>query len=235
MGTKLEHWKQEGLSLRFTFLLMCALSVSITVLLLYANYVAFHTFHELSVAADNYIELQADASSLLEASDYLTEQAQRYAVIGEREYLDNYINEIKGLKRREAAIDLMKERLPESNALRQLELAMQESDALAEREYYAMRLVLNAQADPAIPDAMGNVKLEEADLERSAEEQMNRAAVITHDKTYYEKKNSIRINLQECIEELKQQTHAAQKQMEKNMLRDLIWMTVLIILQSLNL
>ena len=235
MGTKLEHWKQEGLSLRFTFLLMRALSVSITVLLLYANYVAFHTFHELSVAADNYIELQADASSLLEASDYLTEQAQRYAVIGEREYLDNYINEIEGLKRREAAIDLMKERLPESDALRQLELAMQESDALAEREYYAMRLVLNAQTDPAIPDVMRNVKLEEADLERSAEEQMNRAAVITHDKTYYEKKNSIRINLQECIEELKQQTHAAQKQMEKNMLRDLIWMTVLIILQSLNL
>ena len=235
MFSRVKQWKRDGLSLRFTFILMCVISIGITAILLYTIYQSFRTFHALSVAADNYIELQADAASLLEASDYLTEQAQRYTVIGDREYLDNYINEVEVLKRREAAIELMKERLPKSAALRDLEYAMRDSDVLTGREYYAMRLVLMANDDPNIPSAVQNVKLQANDLKLTDEQLMKRASRMTHDDGYYIQKNSIRKNLSGCIENLKQQTHETQNTMENNMLKNLVWVTVLIISQSLSL
>lgn len=90
---------------------------------------------------NTYIDLQEAADSLLKASDYLTEQAQCYTVIGERQHLDAYLNETENVRRREQAIEHMEKTLPESDALNALKDAMKESVDLMEREYYAMRLI----------------------------------------------------------------------------------------------
>ena len=227
--------KEEGLSLRLTFLLMLIVSLGITAALLLTNFRTIRSFRSLSHAMDAYIDLDDAADSLLKASDYLTEQAQCYTVLGERQHLDNYFKETDVALHREQAISLMEERIPNSKALEALKSAMSESVSLMEREYYAMLLVLNAQEDSDIPPDMEGMTLSDTDLALSPEQKMERARVMMHEKGYYNQKNLIRTHLDECIADLKSGTHGTQDEMEGRTRTDLVWMTILIALQSFSL
>lgn len=231
----LKKLKKDGLSLRMTFLLMLVVSLAVTVCLLYTNYRTIKSFNGLSDAMDRYIDLQDAADSLLKASDYLTEQAQCYTVIGDRRHLDGYFNETENVRRREQAIERMEKTLPDSDALNALKQAMAESVSLMEREYYAMALVLSAQGDADIPAPLAEVRLGEGDLALSSEKKMERARTMMHDSGYYDRKALIRAHLDECIDDLKNGTHDTQSRMEKRMSTDLVWMTVLIALQTFSL
>ena len=103
----LDKAKNEGLSLRITFMMMLIFSVSITLILLISTYGTIKSFHALSDATDTYINLQDAASSLMDASDFLTEEAQCYSVVGTRNHLENYFNEADNVRRREQAVELM--------------------------------------------------------------------------------------------------------------------------------
>ncbi len=231
----LDKAKNEGLSLRITFIMMLVFSVSITIILLISTYGTIKSFHALSDATDTYINLQDAASSLMDASDLLTEEAQCYSVVGTRNHLDNYFNEADNTKRREQAVEVMEQQLPESEALAELKGAMQESYTLMEKEFYAMKLILEAQNDPDVPDALQRVELSAEDRALSAEGKQRRAEVILHDKGYYAQKNMIRMHLSNCIEQLKNGTHGTQLETQKALSNDLILITVMIIIQSLSI
>lgn len=226
--------RNDGLSLRLTFLLMLVVSLGITAILLFTTFHTIQSFHALSDATDTYIDLQEAADSLLKASDYLTEEAQCYTVIGDRTHLDNYFEEAETARRRERALETMEARQPDSEALRELKGAMDESVSLMEREYYAMRLVLDAQKDADIPAALADTALSEADRALSPEDKMILARTMMHDDGYYTQKNRIRAHLNQCIGELKSGTHGTQGEMESHMRRDLIWMTIFIVIESLS-
>ena len=228
-------FKEEGLSLRLTFLLMLFISLAITASLLFTNFRTIKSFHALNDAMDTYIDLQDAADSLLRASDYLTEQAQRYTVIGDRKLLDNYFHETETVKRREKALRVMEERLPDSDALEALKGALQGSVTLMDREYYAMRLVLSAKGETDIPRPLDAVFLGERDDALTPAEKIERARVMMHDSGYYAQKDAIRAKLDECVNALKNGTHGTQIKMEKRMHTDLVWMTILIALQSVSL
>ena len=99
--------KEEGVSLRVTFVLMLIVSLILTSFLLYTTYQANQSHQALSKATEDYIDLQEAANSLLNASDYLTEEAQCYTVLGERKHLENYFTEAEQTRRRENAIASM--------------------------------------------------------------------------------------------------------------------------------
>lgn len=231
----IRKFKEEGLSLRLTFLLMLFISLAITASLLFTNFRTIKSFHALDEAMDTYIDLQDAADSLLRASDYLTEQAQRYTVIGDRKLLDNYFHETETVKRREEALRVMEERLPDSDALEALKGALQGSVTLMDREYYAMRLVLSAKGETDIPRPLDAVFLGERDDALTPAEKIERARVMMHDSGYYAQKDAIRAKLDECVNALKNGTHGTQLKMEKRMHTDLVWMTILIALQSVSL
>ena len=235
----MRHWleriREEGLSLRLTFLLMLFISMGITAALLFMTYHTIHTFHALSDATDAYIELQDAADSLLKASDYLTEEAQCYTVLGMREHLDNYFTESLETRQRERAIEIMEARQPDSDALTELNSAMSQSVSLMDREYYAMVLVLSAQGDADIPEPLRDIELTEAHRALSPDEKMALAREMMHDDAYYNQKNAIRAHLNRCIDDLKSGTHGTQDAMESNMHADLVWMTIMIVIQSLTL
>lgn len=227
--------KDEGLSLRLTFILMLIISMGITAILLWTTYHTIISFHALSDATDDYIELQEVAASLLSASDYLTEEAQCYTVMGDRQRLDNYFTEAEETRRREHAVEVMEGHLPDSEALRDIKEAMNESVALMEREYYAMALMLRANDDANVPAALRDVALSPEDQTLPPVKQQIAAERMLHDAGYYEQKNLIRAHLTHCIDELKQGTHGTQEHMEGRMRLDLTWMTILIICQSLGM
>ena len=147
--------------------------------------------------------------------------------------MENYFTEAEVTRRRDTAIETMEARLPDSDALESLKNAMKESVALMDREYYAMTLMLLAQGDDDIPEAMKDVVITAEDLALIPEEKEKLAREMMHDDGYYDQKNMIRANLSQCIEELKAGTYGTQSLMEKKMHSDLVWMTVLIVVQSL--
>ena len=228
----IKQTKEQGVSLRMTFLIMLLVSVLITSLLLFTTYQTIMSFRALSNATDIYIDLQDAADSLMKASDYLTDEAQCYTVLGLRKHLDNYFTEAEITRRREKAIESMEARLPSSEALEALKNAMSESVSLMDREYYAMLLMLSAQEDDDIPEAIKSITLSSEHQVLSGEEKERLARQMMHDDEYYEHKNRIRLNLTQCIDELKAGTRGTQNSMENNMRGDLIWMTVLIVVQS---
>ena len=225
--------KQEGISLKKMTWVMLGVSVIIALMLLFAVTGAFRSFRQMEKLTDNYIMLQDATTELMGASDLLTEEAQCYTVIGTRNHLENYFNEAENERRREHAIATMEAEMPDSAALQDLMKAMNESVALMDREYYAMRLVLEAQEDSDIPAPLRELQLKTEDQALSPEKKTELAQRMMHDEEYYEQKNRIRSNLTACVEDLKSSVHGEQKRMEEQTGQKMILVSALIILQTL--
>ncbi len=223
----------RGVSLRRTFMVMLLVSLVLTAFLLLSAFRTITSFHKLSAATEDYIELQEAADRLMKASDYLTDEARCYTMLGERIHMDNYFYEALTARHREMAIKTMEERLPGSEALEALKGAMAESVALMDREYYSMRLVLLAQGDGYVPDVLKEVKISLDDLALPPEEKIELARKMMHDSEYYSKKNKIRSNMSKCIRELKEEMSGTQNLLNVDMKNELLQMTVLIAVQSL--
>lgn len=235
MSRLLNKARKEGLSLRATFAVMLVVSFVLTGSLLFTMYKTLLAYHSMSDAIESYIETEEATDSLLRASDYLTEEARFYVVVGDRVHLDNYMTEAEETKRREDALEVMEKYLPDSEALEAFRQALRDSVSLMEREYYAMRLVLEAKQDPDIPEAIWQVRLSEEDLQRTPEEKIELARWMMHDEAYTQQKDEIRADLARCAEELKAITNAMQNETSRDAYRNLISMTILIILQSIGL
>ena len=147
-----------------------ALMFPVTLLYLFCDETLHRSISLHAEATGDYIELAAAADDLMDASDYLTEEVQRYTVMGERTHLENYFREAEEDRRREQALAVMFRNAPNSPALTQLQAAMRESVDLMNREYYAMRLVLEASGDQDIPEAIRAVELTEEDRALNVQE-----------------------------------------------------------------
>ncbi len=226
--------KREGISLRMTFIVMLIAAVFVTSVLMVATYRTYTAFNELSEITDKYIELQAAASELMSGSDYLTEEVQCYTVLGERVHMENYLREALETRSREKALQKVRDTIPDSPALEKLEKAMSSSMGLMEREYYAILLVLYAQGDHDIPEALKQYSLSDADRTLTATQAMEKARKMAHDEIYYSQKDEIRNNLANCINELKSQTRTKQSDMEKQVSNRILGMGILIFVQTLG-
>ena len=229
----LKETKEKGISLRTTSYLMVIISVIIAVALLFTGIRAFRSFRAMERSTDDYIALTEAASELMSASDYLTEEVQCFTVMGDRKHMENYFTEANVTRRRDRALSVLEKEMPGSQALKELGESMSESVALMDREYYAMRLMLEALSDNDMPEAVKKVMLSEADSTLSSEEKIELAQQMVHDSIYYEQKDRIRSNMAECLTELKNGTHGNQQMMEDRAYHDLIWMLALVVVQTL--
>ena len=229
----IKQTREQGVSLRKTFVIMLCISVALTALLLFTAFQTIQSYNRLSDATDVYIDLQEAADNLMKASDYLTDEAQCYTVLGKREHMENYFTEAEITRRRDLAIEAMESRLPDSEALAALKNAMSESVALMDREYYAMTLMLLAQGDTDVPEAMKGVVITPEDQALSPEGKEALAREMMHDDGYYDQKNRIRADLSQCIDELKARTRGTQSSMSTKVRNELVAMIVLIVIQSM--
>ena len=202
--------EQNGVSLRTLHKVLIASALVVSATLLIATYHSSDEFVQLAGSADEYIKMRKSATALMEGSDYLTEMVQRFTLAGDKEYLDAYFEEAQVAQRREKAIETMATDSREQSALKELQEAMGESLKLMNREYYAMRLVIEASGEESYPEALQKVELNTKDKALSANGKMERAREIVLGKKYYEQKELIRINLKESLAELEKVTHDTQ-------------------------
>jgi methyl-accepting chemotaxis protein len=130
---------------------------------------------------------------LADASDYLTDQARKFAVTGNIKHLKNYWNEIEITKTREHVLTSLKALNAPEKELEELALAKQNSDALVATETRAMRLVLEALNSPqsSMHARIAAFQLSSEDKALTAQEKMKVATQIMFDAQYDADKSMI--------------------------------------------
>ena len=157
-----------GISIKVVHAAMLVLGLLLILLLIFSSYKNTNVFTRLNKETGNYIVRQKAAHDLMEASDYLTEMTQRFTLEGDTQYLDKYFEEAFGNQRREAAITSMAENEAEQTLVNQIQEALNESNKLMYREYYAMKLVIDAKEIKTYPDKLRGVELKPEDMNLNA-------------------------------------------------------------------
>ena len=199
--TKKEQ-QQGGISLRTIHLSLIIEAVIISCLMFYSTFQLSTSFRRLTETSEQQIELRKAARELMDASDYLSENVQRFAVMGDTRFLEAYFTEAFETNHREDAIARMSAGEGNDAALARLKAAMDGSVELMNREYYAMRLVIEAQGVADYPELLQSVTLSEKDRALPPQEKMRLAAEMVHDDEYYTQKERIRENMRASLDEL---------------------------------
>ena len=203
--------KNNGISLRVTSIIMTIVIVIITAAMFVMTFLSSHTLSELSEATDNYIVMHENAEALMNASDYLTQEAQLFTITHDMENLDNYFREVNQNRRRENAVKTLSNIASDSEALHQLEQALDASVSLMDREYYTMLLVLEATGVSYRPQELAQLTLKPEHEALSADQKLALAQRMMHDREYYDQKLTIRSHMTECLNELVEDIHAEQR------------------------
>ena len=168
-------------------------------------------FHALQTATDRYILCEQSANDLMDGSDYLTEQVRLYVMTGRREYMDSYFQEANS-SRRETALENLKQDFDGTHTFAALQSALSYSEDLMNTEYYAMRLVSEAQNIDEVtwPQAIHDVQLTDGDAQLSAANKMAAAQRMVSDNSYQLARKKITSQVQECIDSMLTETHSQQ-------------------------
>jgi hypothetical protein len=199
----------SGISIKVVHAAMLVLGLLLILLLIFSMYKNSNVFARLNKETENYIVRQKAAHDLMEASDYLTEMTQRFTLEGDTQYLDKYFEEAFGNKRREASITTMAENDAEQTLVDQIQAALNESNTLMYREYYAMKLVIDAKEIKTYPDKLRGVELKTEDMNLSTEEKMDLAQKMVMGTEYYAQKELIRNDLKTGLNTLDNMMTAA--------------------------
>ena len=199
--------KKKGISLRTINILLIIGAVIISVLMILSTFQLTASFRELTDVSEQQVELARAARELMDASDYLTENVQRFTVHGETRFLEGYFTEALESKHREEAIDRMSSGSGSEAALNSLKEAMKYSQRLMDQEYYAMRLVIEAKGYTEYPDILRTVELSAEDLALSPDAKMRRANELVLSDDYYALKDQIRDNMKSSLNELEQSVY----------------------------
>lgn len=223
--------KENGIRLRWVHIIIIIFTAVISFFMLYETFRFSAAFEDVTGATDEFIELQKDADGLMNASDYLTQEVQDFTVTTEKIHLINYFEEAEETKRREKAIEKMKDITGEGTAYKFLHNAMNESLDLMQIEYYAMKLITIACEIEYIPDEVEKVELTKQDAALSNSEKIKLAQRMVHDTTYHRKKEVIRTNMESCLVELEKQTHIIQDEANEKLETRLNNIRVIIFIQ----
>ena len=226
---------KDGLSLRTIYIWMIIAALIISGLMFYATFSLTSTFQRLTDATENQIALDKAAHELMDASDYLTERVQRFTVNGDPRFMNEYFTEAFETNRREHAIEKMSGDSRASAVLEQLQEAMEGSRKLMHREYYAMRLVIEAKGYTDYPAELQDVSLSEQDAVLSPEGKMRRATEMVLDDEYYDRKERIRTDLQESLDALEALTRNAESAAFDDVRGIMNYVRVIIVIQILGM
>lgn len=156
---------------------------------------------------ETYRACSSAARDLQEASDYLTTQARMMVVTGDVSYLDAYLEELNVTDRRGRAVQTLHDYLGDSQAVDDLEEALNQSNALAVQELYAMRLVLDASGETGATttsDLLAQVEVEPEVDALPAEEKLILARDIVIGEDYTVSKQLISNAVSSCADRLLQ-------------------------------
>ena len=149
-----------------------------------------------------YNECANAASDLMIASDYLTNECRMFVLTGDRSYMDNYLEELLTTKRRDKAVATLSAEVGDESAATELVAALAESNELAMREFYAMKLVCEADGIEPVPEAVAAAELSDTDEALSPSDKIVLAKEMVLGNQYQVMKKIIETDVDDCATEL---------------------------------
>lgn len=204
----------KGLRIRTISAVVIALTAVLLLLFLRSTDQTGRAYEQLNASAEKFVVSELAADRLKEASDDLTAQVRMFSITRARKYMRRYFTEAAVSHRREDAVNTLERFLAGTDAHRYLERALDCSNELMEREYYSMRLVMEAMGYPSEENmqAMEGVVLTPEDAGLSREEKLEKAVSLVHDEIYQEYHERIDENVNACIRALNEQRQQAQEE-----------------------
>lgn len=126
-----------------------AAMIGLSVLAAGSLFITSRLIDDYRQAVTRQMELRQLGLDLANASDYLTSEARRYAVFGERAHLDNYWREVKQTRTRDRVVARLRQLGVPAAELALIEKAKANSDALIRTEDAAMQAVAAKDFDKA--------------------------------------------------------------------------------------
>lgn len=158
------------------------------------------------VGEKRYVDCSNAVDSLEEASDYLTTEARLFVVTGDRDYLDNYVNEYSVTNRRGKAVDVLRSNLAtDLEAVIELEEALSASNGLATSELAAMRLAASYYGVDDLPDEVATANTDLFRSQPTKEGRLNVAKKLVLDENYKAAKDGIMARVDACSSALLEQ------------------------------
>lgn len=192
----------------WSLVIACILAVLFLLLSLFG----MRDFNILEDSTRQYILCADAARQLRDGSDSLTTQVRLYTMVPDSAFLDSYFQEAFETRSRENAVATLRSIYPDTDLMADLEQALQESQELMQREFYAMRLAADSAGVTAsqLPEEIAAVTLTAEDAARSSEEKLALARRMVTDEEYQTAKNRISQNVSNCLDSLLTRTENSQ-------------------------
>ena len=226
---------KKGLSHRVVHIWLVIITIIFSGAIIYSTFRLANAFRRVTDASRKYSELQKAAHELMNASDYLTEQVQRFTIDGDVRFMNQYFAEAFESKRREEAIAKMAKNDSADSALAKLSAAMNSSVKLMDTEYYAMKLVIDAKGITDYPDILKGIVLNEEDNALSPDDKIRRATEIVLNDEYYEQKDRIRADMQDSLDEIDKLAKSTEAKEQAALTREMGISHTAILLQALSI
>ena len=198
--------RRRGIRLRTAAIVFALIAVVTAIALFVADAAVAKGYRRIELASDRYISAQLAATGMETGSDYLTDRVHSFVATGEQNYLDDFFEEVKVIRRRDLAVEKLAELLEgrDDEALEQLNTALTLSNELVEVEYHAMRLMLEAgEYDMnTIPEEIAGIALSAEESAMSPEELRERAKTLVFGNNYVHYKERIHENVTLCTQSL---------------------------------
>jgi len=200
----MEKQTKRGIPIRKLNYIMAAITLIVSIVLLVVSYRTFILYGDLQNKTNVSNEGQRSARDMQEASDYLTEQVRCFVETGDRTYLDNYFKETGETRRRENALTQLAATSANTAEYAALQGAMNESVALMQTEYRAMRLSIEARGYDlsGYPAEVRDAALTAEETALSAEQKVALARESVFDDAYHAAKERIAQQTSTCLKTL---------------------------------
>lgn len=225
----------KGIKIKNINIAMMVVSCILYLFLIEATIQSSQRYNAMMHATENYIACARNAGLIEEGSDYLTEQVRLYTVTKDTKYVKNYFNEVYQTRRRDMALEQMREFNVSDEISGYLQTALDYSNRLMTDEIYAMRLIAQAEETEgnALPDDVWNMELTEDDYNLEPEKMVAKAQEMVFGSIYQESKEMIMENISYFADSivddtLQRQQHSA-SELKNTMTRQRILISVLFI------
>lgn len=167
---------------------------------------------KMQTATEDYIQCQTLARQLQSGSDYLVGQVRMYTATGQREYIDNYFENLNVTRRRETALEYFGENYGDTEAFTLLKSVMMTSQNLRCTHRYAMRLVAQATLVDfsAWPQKIQSVSLHDSDMAMSDADKLRKAQQLVSNSQYQNARDNVTEKIFESLDSLMELTHSRQ-------------------------
>lgn len=193
-------------------------------------------YKRLSMAMEHYMECMKAGDLVTEGSDYLTTKVRLYAATADIKQAEDYFTELHVSRRREKGVEGLEGHQDDPEKHRYLELALEKSNELMEREIYSMKMVATAagQDMDALPQEVRETELTEEDRRLSPDDMREKAREMVFGSAYQDARALIMSNIsyffENAVESARQEQIQSAQMLEKSLVRQRICISILFVL-----